>query len=69
MLSEHICSKGKFLLHLILRGKRHLLEQIQKNEEMRSVKSEQRDQEAQEMLEYLERLQFEDERVRGQDRS
>uniref|UniRef100_A0A670JTV1 Cilia- and flagella-associated protein 45 n=1 Tax=Podarcis muralis TaxID=64176 RepID=A0A670JTV1_PODMU len=44
------------------RGKRHLLEQIQKNEEMRSVKSEQRDQEAQEMLEYLERLQFEDER-------
>uniref|UniRef100_A0ACB8G864 Uncharacterized protein n=1 Tax=Sphaerodactylus townsendi TaxID=933632 RepID=A0ACB8G864_9SAUR len=45
-----------------LRGRRHIIEQINKNEELRSLKAEQRDQEAQEMLDYLERLQFEDER-------
>ncbi|XP_013917753.1 PREDICTED: cilia- and flagella-associated protein 45 [Thamnophis sirtalis] len=44
------------------RGRRHLIEQIEKNEELRAMKAEQRDQEAQDMLEYLERLQFEDER-------
>uniref|UniRef100_A0A8C6X909 Cilia- and flagella-associated protein 45 n=1 Tax=Naja naja TaxID=35670 RepID=A0A8C6X909_NAJNA len=46
----------------LYRGRRHLIEQIEKNEEMRAMKAEQRDQEAQDMLEYLERLQFEDER-------
>lgn len=46
-----------------LRGRRHLIEQIEKNEELRAVKAEQRDQEAQDMTELLERMQFEDERV------
>ncbi|KAJ7307431.1 hypothetical protein JRQ81_009449 [Phrynocephalus forsythii] len=45
--------------------RRHIIEQIEKNEELRAMKAEQRDQEAQEMLDYLERLQFEDERVRS----
>ncbi|XP_063002353.1 cilia- and flagella-associated protein 45 [Elgaria multicarinata webbii] len=43
-------------------GRRHIIEQIEKNQELRAMKAEQRDQEAQEMLDYLERLQFEDER-------
>ncbi|XP_072840038.2 cilia- and flagella-associated protein 45 isoform X2 [Pogona vitticeps] len=46
----------------LFRGRRHIVEQIEKNEESRAMKAEQRDQEAQEMLDYLERLQFEDER-------
>ncbi|KAM3824990.1 cilia- and flagella-associated protein 45 [Vipera latastei] len=46
----------------LYRGRRHLIKQIEKNEEARAMKAEQRDQEAQDMLDYLERLQFEDER-------
>ncbi|XP_025029936.1 cilia- and flagella-associated protein 45 [Python bivittatus] len=46
----------------LYRGRRHIIQQIEKNEELRAMKAEQRDQEAQDMLDYLERLQFEDER-------
>uniref|UniRef100_H9G785 Cilia- and flagella-associated protein 45 n=1 Tax=Anolis carolinensis TaxID=28377 RepID=H9G785_ANOCA len=54
----------------LYRGRRYMMEQIEKNNELHAIRSEQRDQEAQEMLDYLERLQFEDERVsqrNGQD--
>ncbi|XP_063172979.1 cilia- and flagella-associated protein 45 [Candoia aspera] len=53
----------------LYRGRRHLVQQIEKNEELRALKAEQRDQEAQDMLEYLERLQFEDEREMERRRS
>ncbi|XP_035301204.1 cilia- and flagella-associated protein 45 isoform X2, partial [Cricetulus griseus] len=42
------------------RGKRHILNQIKKNEEERSLISEHREQEKEQMLAYMERLQEED---------
>lgn len=42
------------------RGKRHILEQMKKNEEERSLQAEHREQEKEQMLAYLERLQEED---------
>ncbi|XP_057625944.1 cilia- and flagella-associated protein 45 [Chionomys nivalis] len=43
-----------------LRGKRHIVEQIKKNEEERSLLAEHREQEKEQMLAYMERLQEED---------
>ncbi|XP_021506252.1 cilia- and flagella-associated protein 45 [Meriones unguiculatus] len=43
-----------------IRGKRHILEQIKKNEEERSLLSEHREQEKEQMLAYLEQLHEED---------
>ncbi|KAM7336537.1 hypothetical protein ACRRTK_005030 [Alexandromys fortis] len=43
-----------------IRGKRHIVEQIKKNEEERSLLAEHREQEKEQMLAYLERLQEED---------
>ncbi|XP_005078255.1 cilia- and flagella-associated protein 45 isoform X1 [Mesocricetus auratus] len=42
------------------RGKRHILEQIKRNEEERSLLAEHREQEKEQMLAYLEQLQEED---------
>lgn len=42
------------------RGKRHIVEQMKKNEEERSLQAEHREQEKEQMLAYLERLQEED---------
>lgn len=47
------------------RGKRHIVEQIKKNEEERSLLAEHREQEKEQMLAYLERLQEEDLQVPG----
>ncbi|XP_041499382.1 cilia- and flagella-associated protein 45 [Microtus oregoni] len=43
-----------------IRGKRHIVEQIKKNEEERSLLAEHREQEKEQMLAYMERLQEED---------
>ncbi|XP_051003880.1 cilia- and flagella-associated protein 45 [Acomys russatus] len=43
-----------------VRGKRHIVEQMKKNEEERSLLAEQREQEKEQMLAYLEQLQEED---------
>ncbi|KAK7806048.1 hypothetical protein U0070_004756 [Myodes glareolus] len=43
-----------------LRGKRHIVEQIKKNEEERSLLAEHREQEKEQMLAYMEQLQEED---------
>lgn len=42
------------------RGNRHIVEQMKKNEEERSLQAEHREQEKEQMLAYLERLQEED---------
>lgn len=47
------------------RGKRHIVEQIKKNEEERSLLAEHREQEKEQMLAYMERLQEEDLQVPG----
>ncbi|XP_041909938.1 cilia- and flagella-associated protein 45 [Arvicola amphibius] len=43
-----------------IRGKRHIVEQMKKNEEERSLLAEHREQEKEQMLAYMERLQEED---------
>nr|XP_012807313.1 cilia- and flagella-associated protein 45 isoform X2 [Jaculus jaculus] len=43
-----------------LRGKRQIVEQMEKNQEERSLLAEQREQEKEQMLEYIEQLQEED---------
>ncbi|XP_075843667.1 cilia- and flagella-associated protein 45 [Microtus pennsylvanicus] len=43
-----------------IRGKRHIVEQIKKNEEERSLLAEHREQEKEQMMAYMERLQEED---------
>lgn len=51
------------------RGRRHIVEQMEKNQEERSLLAEQREQEKEQMLEYMEKLQEEDLRVTGLHRS
>ncbi|XP_027946804.1 cilia- and flagella-associated protein 45 isoform X1 [Eumetopias jubatus] len=46
-----------------IRGRRHIVEQMVKNQEERSLLAEQREQEKDQMLEYMEQLQEEDLRV------
>ncbi|ELV10591.1 Coiled-coil domain-containing protein 19, mitochondrial, partial [Tupaia chinensis] len=43
-----------------IRGRRHIVEQMEKNREERSLLAEQREQEKEQMLEYIEQLQEED---------
>ncbi|XP_056402432.1 cilia- and flagella-associated protein 45 [Hyla sarda] len=43
-----------------IRGKLHIIKQMEENEHSRILEEEQRDQEAQQMLQYLEELQMED---------
>ncbi|XP_043308092.1 cilia- and flagella-associated protein 45 isoform X5 [Cervus elaphus] len=43
-----------------IRGRRHIVEQMEKNQEERSLLAEQREQEKEQMLEYMEKLQEED---------
>uniref|UniRef100_G3U539 Cilia- and flagella-associated protein 45 n=1 Tax=Loxodonta africana TaxID=9785 RepID=G3U539_LOXAF len=43
-----------------IRGRRHIVEQMEKNQEERSLLAEQREQEKEQMLEYIEQLQEED---------
>eukprot|EP00071_Canis_lupus_P037476 XP_022271033.1 cilia- and flagella-associated protein 45 [Canis lupus familiaris] len=43
-----------------IRGRRHIVEQMEKNQEERSLLAEQREQEKEQMLEYMEQLQEED---------
>uniref|UniRef100_A0A8C9AIM8 Cilia- and flagella-associated protein 45 n=1 Tax=Prolemur simus TaxID=1328070 RepID=A0A8C9AIM8_PROSS len=43
-----------------VRGRRHIVEQMEKNQEERSLLAEQREQEKEQMLEYMEQLQEED---------
>ncbi|XP_043859130.1 cilia- and flagella-associated protein 45 [Dromiciops gliroides] len=43
-----------------IRGRRHIIQQIEKNQEERSLQAEVREQEIQQMLQYMERLQEED---------
>ncbi|XP_051849652.1 cilia- and flagella-associated protein 45 isoform X2 [Antechinus flavipes] len=43
-----------------IRGRRHIIQQMEKNEEERSLKAEVREQEIQQMLQYIEQLQEED---------
>ncbi|XP_073423073.1 cilia- and flagella-associated protein 45 [Dendrobates tinctorius] len=43
-----------------IRGKLHIIQQMEENEQSRILQEEQRDQEAQQMLQYLEELQMED---------
>ncbi|XP_073493723.1 cilia- and flagella-associated protein 45 isoform X2 [Phyllobates terribilis] len=43
-----------------IRGKLHIIQQMEENEQSRILQEEQRDQEAQQMLHYLEELQMED---------
>ncbi|ELK38508.1 Coiled-coil domain-containing protein 19, mitochondrial [Myotis davidii] len=43
-----------------IRGKRHIMQQMQKKQEERSLFAEQQEQEKEQMLEYMERLQEED---------
>ncbi|XP_029791697.1 cilia- and flagella-associated protein 45 isoform X1 [Suricata suricatta] len=43
-----------------IRGRRHIVEQMEKNREERSLLAEQREQEKEQMLEYMEQLQQED---------
>ncbi|XP_006895513.1 PREDICTED: coiled-coil domain-containing protein 19, mitochondrial [Elephantulus edwardii] len=43
-----------------IRGRRDIVEQMEKNQEERSLRAEQREQEKEQMLEYLEQLQEED---------
>ncbi|XP_044800091.1 cilia- and flagella-associated protein 45 isoform X2 [Bubalus bubalis] len=45
---------------LFLRGRRHIVEQMEKNQEERSLLAEQQEQEKEQMLEYMEKLQEED---------
>lgn len=45
------------------------MEQMEKNQEERSLLAEQKEQEKEQMLEYMEQLQEEDLRVRGPDRA
>ncbi|XDB49137.1 PREDICTED: cilia- and flagella-associated protein 45 isoform X1 [Capra hircus] len=52
-----------------IRGRRHIVEQMEKNQEERSLLAEQREQEKEQMLEYMEKLQEEDLRVTGLHRS
>ncbi|XP_017901851.1 PREDICTED: cilia- and flagella-associated protein 45 isoform X7 [Capra hircus] len=47
-----------------IRGRRHIVEQMEKNQEERSLLAEQREQEKEQMLEYMEKLQEEDLRAR-----
>lgn len=47
------------------RGKRHIVEQIKRNEEERSLLAEHREQEKEQMLAYMEQLQEEDLQVPG----
>lgn len=47
------------------RGKRHIMQQMQKKQEERSLFAEQQEQEKEQMLEYMEQLQEEDLRVIG----
>ncbi|XP_027384724.1 cilia- and flagella-associated protein 45 isoform X3 [Bos indicus x Bos taurus] len=44
----------------VKRGRRHIVEQMEKNQEERSLLAEQREQEKEQMLEYMEKLQEED---------
>lgn len=53
----------------LLRGRRHIVEQMEKNQEERSLLAEQQEQEKEQMLEYMEKLQEEDLRVTGLHRS
>ncbi|KAI5940713.1 Cilia- and flagella-associated protein 45 [Manis javanica] len=43
-----------------IRGRRHIVEQMEKNQEERSLLAEQKEQEKEQMLEYMEQLQEED---------
>ncbi|XP_027695906.1 cilia- and flagella-associated protein 45 [Vombatus ursinus] len=43
-----------------IRGRRHIIQQIEKNQEERSLQAEVREQEIQQMLQYMEQLQEED---------
>ncbi|KAI5164882.1 Cilia- And Flagella-Associated Protein 45 [Manis pentadactyla] len=43
-----------------IRGRRHIVEQMEKNQEERSLLTEQKEQEKEQMLEYMEQLQEED---------
>ncbi|KAM7055395.1 cilia- and flagella-associated protein 45 [Molossus nigricans] len=43
-----------------IRGRRHIVQQMEKNQEERSLLAEQREQEKEQMLEYMEQLQEED---------
>ncbi|XP_074118378.1 cilia- and flagella-associated protein 45 [Sminthopsis crassicaudata] len=43
-----------------IRGRRHIIQQMEKNQEERSLKAEVREQEIQQMLQYMEQLQEED---------
>ncbi|XP_032116711.1 cilia- and flagella-associated protein 45 [Sapajus apella] len=49
-----------------IRGRRQIVEQMEKNQEERSLLAEQREQEKEQMLEYMEQLQEEDLKVTGQ---
>lgn len=65
---EHRDMDPQFLRHcglVLSRGRRHIVQQMEKNQEERSLLAEQREQEKEHLLEYMEQLQEEDLRVTG----